>query len=186
MSLIHSSHPRKDLIEIMKLFNFKIPDYDLKNKKEMANALWKIISKTKVIEPDDEYYFVSDIEELKKYLMNESPRQVFPVKIQDTIYEKTRNLLFYCRECEYDIEKSLYSKDVEILDDADLISCWGDNPSVRRAIRLLNKDPRFRDWDLPVANISCKMEKRLQRKEKLRVEQQQLKVNKGEFLVVFD
>ncbi len=118
--------------------------------------------------------------------MNESPRQVFPVKIQDTIYEKTRNLLFYCRECEYDIDKSLYSKDVEILDDADLISCWGDNPSVRRAIRLLNKDPRFREWDLPVANISCKMEKRLQRKERLRVEQQQLKVNKGKFLVVFD
>ena len=186
MSLIHSSHPRKDLIEIMKLFEFTINDYQNKNKKEMSNALWNIIKQTNMIEPDDEYYFVSDINELKNYLMNESPRQVFPVKIQDTIYEKTRNLLFYCRDCEYDIDKSLYSKDVEILDDADLISCWGDNPSVRRAIRLLNKDPRFRDWDLPVANISCNMEKRLQRKERLRIEQQQLQVNKGEFFVIFD
>tara|TARA_R110002051_G_scaffold87143_1_gene153263 strand:+ start:49 stop:609 length:561 start_codon:yes stop_codon:yes gene_type:complete len=186
MSLIHSSHPRKDLIEIMKLFEFKIPDYENKNKKQMANALWNIISQTKVIVPDDEYYFVSDIYELKNYLMNESPRQVFPVKIQDKIYEKTRNLIFYCRDCGYNLEKSLYSKDGDILDDADLISCWGDNPSVRRAIRLLNKDPRFRDWDLPVANISCKMEKRLQRKERLRVEEQRLKVNKGNFLVIFD
>jgi len=186
MSVIHSSHARKDLIEIMKLFDFKIDDYELKNKKEMAASLWEVINQTKVIEPDDEYYFVSDIDELKNYLINESPRQVFPVKIQDNIYEKTRNLLFYCRDCQYDIDKSLYSNQIEILDDAEFISCWGDNASVRRALRLLSKDTRFKDCDLPVANISCKIQKRLQRKEKIRIEQQQLKVSQGKFLVIFD
>ena len=184
--IIHSSHPRKDLIEIMKLFQFNITDYKDKNKKEISDELISIIEKTNHIEPEEEFYFISDIAELKNYLVNESPRQVFPVKIQDQIFEKTRNLLFYCRECDYDIDKSLYENPIEILDDADLISVFGDNPSVRRALRLLNKDPRFREWDLPVANISSKMNKRLLRKEKIRLQQMKLQVKTGNFEVTFD
>jgi hypothetical protein len=184
--MIHISHPRKDLVDIIKLFEFPMNDYDHLTKLQLSKVLWKQVNRKKKIKPDDEYFFVEDIKDLKRYLEKASPRQSFPVKTQDDIYEKTRNVIFYCKECSFSLVASTYNDTDEVIADATFISCWGDNPSVRRALRLLKEDPKLQKTDIPIPTITQKCQKRLSRlKEIKRLNVCGLKVTHGSFLVEF-
>ena len=187
--MIHNSHPRKDLIEIISLFEFPIDDYEFITKLQLSKLLWKQLQKKVKIKPDNEFFFVSDITDLKNYLINVSPRQSFPVKIQDEIFEKTRNLIFYCKTCEYSLVSSVYNDIDDVIKDAEFISCFGDNPSVRRAIRLLKEDPKISENEVPVAVITQKMEKRLLRQKEGKKKEKPttgLQIKHGLFRLTFE
>ena len=56
--MIHPTHPKKDLIEIIELFEFyDIDDYRELCKDELRHILWDYIRKCKKIPPDNEFFF---------------------------------------------------------------------------------------------------------------------------------
>ena len=65
--VVHQTHPKRDLIEIVELFElFTIEDYRDLSKKELASQVWTEILKIKLhnptyIKPDTDHYFVDDI-----------------------------------------------------------------------------------------------------------------------------
>ena len=62
--MIHPSHSRKDLLEVIKVFNLTIKNSDDLNKNELSRMLWIKISNTEMIDPDNNYFFINNIQEL--------------------------------------------------------------------------------------------------------------------------
>ena len=58
---------------------------------------------------------------------------------------KIKKILHYCIKSNYEISYSNYESLEDIIKDANVIRYFGNEPSVRRAIRLLNKDNKIKD-----------------------------------------
>tara|TARA_Y100000592_G_C5447938_1_gene307094 strand:+ start:1022 stop:1576 length:555 start_codon:yes stop_codon:yes gene_type:complete len=184
--MIHPTHPKKDLIEIIELFEFyDIDDYRELSKDDLRHILWNYIRKCKKIEPDDEFFFVDDVKSLLKYLNSPCPRQHMTEVVREDISDKCKNLIFYCRACQYSIASSNFIDIDEILQTAEDIAKFGDTPMVRRALNLLNQDKKMPYKIEPI--LTPRMERKLQRLKDARFKMTgKLKVTPGKVLVVFD
>jgi hypothetical protein len=159
--MIHISHPKKDLIEIIELFElYDIEDYRDISKADLSTSLWKYLTTNKIqIQPDNDYYFVQDVNDLIEYLKRPNERQITSNSVRYDVIDRVRNIIFYCKQCEYHLTASNYDCMDDIIQDALFIAHYGNLPSVRRAIRLFNNDPKLSNQIEPV--ISRKIKKRL-------------------------
>ena len=55
---IHSSHSKKELVEVVKSFNLDIPDFLDLNKSELIVRIKDALDEIDEIQPEDEYFFV--------------------------------------------------------------------------------------------------------------------------------
>ena len=99
--------------------------------------------------------------------------------------ELSKYIIIYCENNFY-LSHSPFLDWDEMIDKARYIADFGDIPSVRRAIELLNKDPKLKNDKINIM-MSSKMKKQLERKKK----QKQkfvggLQVKKGPFLIEFN
>tara|TARA_R110000824_G_scaffold157869_3_gene331404 strand:- start:3674 stop:4234 length:561 start_codon:yes stop_codon:yes gene_type:complete len=186
--MIHISHPKKDLIEIIELFElYDIEDYRDLAKADLSKELWKYLTKSKIqIQPDNDYYFVQDVNDLLEYLKRPNERQITSNAVRYDVTDRVRNIIFYCHQCEYYITSSNYDCMDDIIQDAIFIANYGNMPSVRRALRLLNKDDKLTNKIEPV--ISRKVKKRLEKEiiNKKKKKQIPLLKSDGNFILVFD
>tara|TARA_R110000824_G_scaffold149403_5_gene319707 strand:- start:572 stop:1123 length:552 start_codon:yes stop_codon:yes gene_type:complete len=182
--MIHKSHTRKDLVEVIEEFElWDIDDYSDMSKEQLTNELWDYLKKlNKVKQPDN--FFIQDLEDLKKYLIKPSPRQVVSEKTKIVIMDKVRNIVYYAKHTGYFISGSNYTSLEDIQADATYISKYGDMTSVRRALRYYNAD-----MSNPV-----KVDPVISRREKTRLDKiDAIKKNtkpsfkqvRGEFIVCF-
>ena len=186
--MIHPSHPRRDLIHIIELFDIPIDNPNSSTKAILNASLLQEFEKDKPpeIKPDLEFFFIEDWDDLRRYLEEKSPRQSFPMKVQDEIFILSRNIIFYCKECTYSLAASTYTEIDDVLADAEDISRWGDNSSVRRALRLLSKDPKLSGYDVPIPCITQKMQVRLKKLDYIKkMTTPKFSLNYGEFYVEF-
>ena len=65
---IHTSHSRKELIQIIQQFNIDIPNCIDLPKKEIQVLLANKLLEIQEIDEEDEYFFVKDKNELVEYL----------------------------------------------------------------------------------------------------------------------
>ena len=56
--MIHSTHTKKDLIEIIEVFEFDIEDYQDYSKSELSKTLWEYIENITTIQPDCSYFYI--------------------------------------------------------------------------------------------------------------------------------
>ena len=184
--MIHGSHSKKDLIEIVEMFElFGIIDYRDMSKDELQVAIWSYVRDIGYIKPDQEYFFVDDANALLKYLNSPSPRQILTAQQLEAITNTCKNIIFYSKQCAHQISASNYSDIDEIIDDAIEVSKNGDLPIVRRALRLLNEDLKLEVAIEPV--ITHRTKKKLLRQEQMKIKNVgKLQVTKGKVLVVFD
>ena len=61
---IHTSHSRKELIQVIQQFNINIPNKDDLSKKELQVLLINELTNLDKIQEEDEYFFVKSKEEL--------------------------------------------------------------------------------------------------------------------------
>jgi hypothetical protein len=187
--MIHQSHPRKDLIEIIHIFDVPIHNTDDYNKTELAKHIWVELCKMKDIKKENNYFFVEDIDDLKSYLRKVCPHQTFTKAVKDDLYIRTRNIIFYCRECSYSLAASSYDSTDQLMEDANAICKFGDNPTVRRALRLLRLDTIFggpRHSTIPVPILTKRIAQRIHSIKELKKQNTpMLKVNKGEYFIEF-
>jgi len=181
--MIHYSHSRKELIELIHVFEFDIEGYEELNRNNLGITLWSYLEQQKDISENTELF--KDIEELKMFLRNKSPSRVIPSKNKLEVFDKIRELIYYCKGCNYIVFTSNFKTLKDIIKCAEEIKIYGDEPSVRRVLRLLNKDVKIKDIIEP--EISKYVQNRLQRKQDIiKKTKPSFKKHKGQFTVIFN
>ena len=165
---IHKTHTKKDLIEIIDVFGFDdtIEDYKELNKDSLSSLLSIHLRVVDKIEPNRKYFDFDDMNDLREYLRNPSPTQVLTIKEKDLIIDKAKKIIFYCKICGYCIHSTSYDSQEELIQDAIDIRKYGDIPTIRRALKLLNEDIKITEKIDPI--MTYRMQQRLERKDRIK------------------
>jgi len=184
MNKIHTSHSKKTLCEIVEIFELNVVEYSKLNKQQLSKQLLYQLSVIDQIKPDNDYYFIKDKQELIEYLTNPDCSKTLSVKEKDEVMELSKYIIMYCKNGFY-LSHSPFLDWDDMIEKAKHISQYGDIPSVRRAIELLNRDRKLNQKIEVMMSSRCK--KQLQRKEKQRQKfVGGLKVKRGKFVLNFD
>lgn len=161
--MFHKSHSRKDLLDIIKLFKLPIEDAEDYNKKLLSEKLFSCLyNDINTIEPDNDYYGIQDLHELKEYLIKPNQKKILSVKDKNEIMKISKLIIQYCK-AGYCVDLSYFNSIDDIYYEARRLSQFGDIPSVRRMCLLLNKNPHSNEMIFPV--VSKKVQKDLEIKE---------------------
>ena len=99
--------------------------------------------------------------------------------------EIIKKILHYCYKSNYVISFSNYDKLEDIIKDANIIKYYGNEPSVRRCIRLLNKDSKIKDKIEVKMSEKCRA--RLDRIQQIKEDNKiKFKIRKETITVVFE
>jgi hypothetical protein len=183
--MIHKSHTKKDLIEIIDVFDFKdvIEGYKDLNKDALVQLLDIHLRTIFDLEPNKDYFDFNDIRDLREYLRRPSPKQVLTIKERDIIIDKAKKIIFYCKIAGYCLGPTTYESVEEIESDANDIKKYGDIPTCRRALKLLKKSLSVKCPD-PI--MTYRTQQRLDRKERIKEGgMARMSIHKGNFLVEF-
>lgn len=181
--MIDKSHSKKELIAIIQTFEIPVEDmFDL-TKTQLQNNLMRELSNMKSLKPDYDEYCIETIEQLKEYLKNQNQLKVLSIKDKDRIMNLSKFIIHYCKN-NYMIAPSHFTCIDEIIETGREISQYGDVPTARRAVELLNNDPKIED-NFKI-KISPKIEKKLKEKQDIKkIETPKIKVNKGFYRIEF-
>ena len=140
--IIHKSHSKNDLIDLINDLNLKVVFSHQDNKKSIQDKLLSFILKES-INIEKNYYNIENKDGLIKYLQYINPKKILNIKEKKNLMNICKHIIGYCKN-EYDLEYSKYNKLKDLEDDMDYIKQFGDVPSIRRACRLMNQDPKFK------------------------------------------
>jgi hypothetical protein len=184
--MIHKSHSKKSLYEIIEIFGFDIPDYQDLNKKQLTHNIWSYLENLTSLSPDNEFFFIESVDELRKYLEKADQRKSLTVKQKNEVMEEAKEIIYYCKSG-YSLA-SIHCEDHEILyDKVRYISKHGDLPTIRRAVKLFNDDPKMMKCHKIVCDISQRVKKKLEKQEKFKKRKQYgLCAKDGQFTLLFD
>jgi len=181
---IHTSHSRKELIQIIQQFKIDIPNCNDLPKKEIQILLSNKLVEIEEIKEEDEYFFVKDKNELLEYLSKPNQSKILTIKEKDQVMLTAKRIISYCKNSYY-LTPYNYETFDDLLKEANYISQFGDIPSCRRAINMLNQDPKL-DHKIEVV-LSKRVKKELQKKEQLKLNSiPRAVIKRGHFVITFD
>jgi len=166
--MIHKSHSKTDLIDLINYLGLPIVFNHSNNKKEIHTKMETCIESTdRGMFLQENHFQIHTMGQLSVYLKKPNPKKTLSIKEKADVMSLCKGLIMYCQGG-YDLNLSIHYKDTQsVLDDALYIKNFGDIPSVRRACRLLKGDPKFFDQHFdPI--ISPQVMKTLDEKEKLK------------------
>jgi len=183
MAQIHSSHSKKELYEIIEVFDLHIISYKKFNKVNLCKSILYELSKIEEVKEDNDFFFIKNKQELLDYLINPDPSKVLTIKEKDNVMNIAKYIITYCKN-NFFLSMSPFVDYDDMIKQANYISDYGDIPSVRKAIDKLNTDPKLTDKISYF--VSTKTRKKLERKKRL---SQQIKpsllINKGKYIIDF-
>jgi len=139
--IIHKSHSKNDMIELINLLNLPIVFSHQDNKKMIQEKLISVLNTS--FEIKNNYFKIETKQDLIDWLINKNPKKTLNVKEKNDVMLIAKHIINYCKN-NYNIDTSLkYNNHKEIEDDIDYIRQFGDIPSVRRCCKLLQSDPYF-------------------------------------------
>ena len=181
--IIHPSHSKKDLIELCDVFNIEILDIHDLSKMSLVLTISKILEKIDYIEPENDYYFIDTIEDLKRYLTEPNQAKNLSITEKERLIKISRDIISYCKS-NYNLYPYFKSEEHLILQ-ARAIQPHCDISTCRRALNMLLNDRSLPDKINPV--LSNRIKKQIEKKELLKKESSgKLKVRKGKFKISFD
>ena len=180
---IHMSHSRKELLDIIRVFNLPISNKNDKNKKQLQDAIVEVVRYLSNVTPEDEYFFINSKEELIDYLVKQNPAKTLTIKEKTDVMLIAKKLIGYSRNGYY-LLPSGYMDTVDVYKDASYISKFPEIPSVRKAIELINNDPKLRDRIEMV--IPRRVKKQLEKRKKVKQQSIPLYIKHGEFTLYFN
>ena len=111
-------------------------------------------------------------------------RQITSNSVRFDVTDRVKNLLFYCRDCGYNVAVSNYKTHEDVICDATFISNYGDLPSTRRALRFYNLDPKAPTKIQPI--LTRRVERRVREIARQKEENcLSLKAHQGPFVLDF-
>lgn len=135
--IIHKSHSKTDLIDIINHLNLKIQFSHQDNKKNLQDKLIGYIMTDFKI--DNNFYKIQNKTELITFLTNKNPKKILTIKEKNNVMLICKYIISYCKN-NYDLGYTKYKDYQELIDDMDYIKQFGDIPSVRRCCRMINDD----------------------------------------------
>lgn len=180
---IHNTHSRKELFDIITVFQLPIPNKNDYNKAQIQMRIIECLDYFENINPETEYFFIETKEELIKYLEEPNPNKTLTIKEKDDVMARAKKIINYGRN-NYFLMPSSYMSFDDVYNDAVKISKYGGIPSVRKAIELLNKDPKLA---YPIElRIPKRVENQIKKKKKLKQSDIPLYIKRGKFEIRFD
>ncbi len=138
--MIHKSHSKKELVNIIHLCNINIKNPRQYKKSELIKILTNEINSLDEIDPELTTYLFHNIIDLKHYLMNCNPKKILTIKQKNEVIKNCKRIQQYIRN-NYILDASTFDNINDIYKLALTIKEYGDIPSVRRACKGLEKDP---------------------------------------------
>jgi hypothetical protein len=183
---IHTSHSRKELIQVIQQFKIDIPNCNDLPKKEIQILLSNkiLLMPEEAFKEEEEYFFVKDKNELIEYLSKPNQSKILTIKEKDLVMITAKKIISYCKNSYY-LTPYNYETFEDLLKEAEYIAKFGDIPSCRRAINMLNQDPKL-DHKIEIV-LSKRVKKELEKKEQLKLNSiPRAVIKKGHFVVYFD
>ena len=115
--VIHMSHSRKELLDIIRVFNLPIPNKNDKNKKSLQDSIVETVRFLDAVQPEDEYFFVNSKEELIDYLQKQNPAKTLTIKEKTDVMLIAKKLIGYSRNGYY-LLPSGYMDTIDVFKDA--------------------------------------------------------------------
>jgi hypothetical protein len=164
--IIHKSHSKTDLTELINNLNLKIVFSHQDNKKNIQDKLNQFLKNKKIKLDEENFYKIKTRDDLIFYLKNKNPKKTLSIKEKEDVMKICKSIIQYCKN-NYDIDCCDYSSLKEIEDDMDFIKQFGDIPSVRRCCKLLKDDVKFAGRGFTPL-ISPQIQKDLEEKNKIK------------------
>ena len=179
---IHNTHSRKELFDVIAVFELPIKNKNEFNKAQIQMKIIECLEYFDKINPDMDYFFIETKEDLTRYLELPNPHKTLTVKEKDDVMTRSKKLINYARNSYYLMPSSYMSFD-DVYNDAVHISKYGGIPSVRKAIELLNKDSKL---SYPIElKIPKRVENQIKKKKRLKQSPIPLYVKHGRFVIDF-
>ncbi len=180
---IHMSHSRKELLDIIRVFKLPITGRNDKNKKQLQEAIVEVVRFLDNIIPEDQYFFIKSKEELIEYLIKSNPAKTLTIKEKTDVMLTAKKLIGYSRNGYY-LMPSGYMDAIDVYKDATYIAKFPEIPSVRKAIDLINQDPKMREKIEMI--IPRRIKKQLEKRKAVKQSSIPLYIKRGEFNITFD
>lgn len=181
--MIHLSHTRRDIIDIIETFKFPIKYKDV-DKNVLFQTTDDYINKLKDLDGS-----VDDLIHIKTYLSSINQNKI-KINDRDKYIEIAKNIIFYVKNgCL--LSYTTYLCEDELKRDVRELCKFCSLPTVLRAVNMLNSSHKYQEYFEPILNGKTKVllrkrqEKKLKRLNNLRV---RTKEDNGgiPFLITFD
>tara|TARA_R100000951_G_scaffold110190_1_gene107994 strand:+ start:1223 stop:1771 length:549 start_codon:yes stop_codon:yes gene_type:complete len=181
--MIHKSHSKKELCEMIKVFDIDIETPETLKKKQLVKKLELQLNVMDEIKPELDRFCFYNFIDMKHFLENVNPKKRLSIKEKNDVILKCRKIQQYIKNG-YILNMTIFNNREEVYDLADTLLHGGDIPSVRRMCRELNKDPHSnRKFSASLSKQTKReLEIRTQLKEKY---SKKLEVKYGEFILSF-
>ncbi len=180
---IHNTHSRKELFDIISIFQLPIINKNDFNKAQIQMRIIECLDYFENINPEKEYFFIETKDQLIKYLEDPNPNKTLTIKEKDDVMARAKKIINYGRN-NYFLMPSSYMSFDDVYNDAVKISKYGSIPSVRKAIELLNNDPKLA---YPIElRIPKRVENQIKKKKRLKQSDVPLYIKRGKFEIRFD
>ena len=90
---IHNSHSRKELFDIISVFELPITNRNEFNKAQIQMKIIDCLSYFDKINPDLEYFFIENKEDLINYLEYPNPHKTLTIKEKDEVMSKSKRII---------------------------------------------------------------------------------------------
>ena len=162
LQLIHKTHSKKDIVEIIELLSIPIEDPVDLNKHQLQTKVIKYCNEQldKLFLPN--HLFIQSMENLIEHLTNINQRKINGTDTRANVMRKAKKLTQY-QKSDYIFFQKGYMFIEDVIEDIEYVLPFGDFPSVRKAIRNINNDPKLVIKYFPV--ISEKMKRIIQDKK---------------------
>ncbi len=184
--MIHKTHTRKDVINIIETYNINIKSYDELSKPLLFQEVWSKVEKLNSIEPTDE---IDDIDHLKSYLTNVNQNRI-KITERDKYIDVAKSIIFYIKnDCL--LSYTNYLSEDELVRDIKMICNYCKLPTCLRAINMINNTGKFKEKFEPIVTGKTKVLLRKKEQDRLfkenRVMFRTKKDNDGEpFIISFE
>tara|TARA_R110000765_G_scaffold109513_1_gene200643 strand:- start:2782 stop:3369 length:588 start_codon:yes stop_codon:yes gene_type:complete len=140
---IHKSHSKREMVELIAHYRINVGEPTQYNKKELQEIfIDKLLDMSDEDIKYDNKYFCNSIEDVVKYLITYNVRKILSVKEKESIMKISKRLNNYAKN-DYDMDYTMYQNLYEIITDAQRIAKFGESPTIRKTIQLINLDPKI-------------------------------------------
>ena len=184
IDVIHKSHSKKNIIELIQLLNIPIEDAEDLNKHQIQKKIIEYCNNNLLQMFMPNHLFITSMNDLIQHLTNINQKKINGTDTRANVMKKAKKLTQYAKSDYLYFEKG-YMFIEDVIEDIEYILPYGDFPSVRKAVCHINNDPKLKTKYFPV--ISQKEQNRI--KEKLEAKRQKAGVaiiRIGKFIITFD
>lgn len=181
--MIHKSHSKKELCDIIKTFEIDIDQPETMKKTQLVGRLTSELQIMDTIKPELDRYVFYNFIDMKEFLTHCNPKKRLTIKQKNDVILDCRKIQQYIKSG-YVVNGSCFGSLEEIYELAQSLLHAGDIPSVRRMCRDLNKDPINMERLVPIISRQTKRELEIRANLK-KTYCQQLEIKSGTFTLLF-